>query len=318
MKCRFGFILVFCCFTLFCSAQPDSCKVIITTPGYTNIYRYSLDEFSAQMASDFKKEGVTVSLQPENDSTSLLTLNISRKDYLFRISLSDKEYEGIIISLNECFTKISVNGCIVKAQSGVLMINLAYQAAKIGLSGFEFMGGIPGAIGGGIYMNAGAYKYDIASVVKSVTLLNEKHQVVTYTKEQMEFSYRHSICQDNRQLVVLEAEFELTSKDPNEIKAVLDKRKERRMATQPWNMPSAGSVFRNPEQKAAWQYIDECGLRGYEIGGAQVSPKHSNFIVNNGYASAKDIYDLIMLVQDKVYEKFNVRLKREVELVNWE
>ena len=231
---------------------------------------------------------------------------------------SDKEYEGIIISLNECFTKISVNGCIVKAQSGVLMINLAYQAAKIGLSGFEFMGGIPGAIGGGIYMNAGAYKYDIASVVKSVTLLNEKHQVVTYTKEQMEFSYRHSICQDNRQLVVLEAEFELTSKDPNEIKAVLDKRKERRMATQPWNMPSAGSVFRNPEQKAAWQYIDECGLRGYEIGGAQVSPKHSNFIVNNGYASAKDIYDLIMLVQDKVYEKFNVRLKREVELVNWE
>lgn len=231
---------------------------------------------------------------------------------------SDKEYEGIIISLNECFTKISVNGCIIKAQSGVLMINLAYQAAKIGLSGFEFMGGIPGAIGGGIYMNAGAYKYDIASVVKSVTLLNEKHQVVTYTKEQMEFSYRHSICQDNQQLVILEAEFELTAKDPSEIKAVLDKRKERRMATQPWNMPSAGSVFRNPEQKAAWQYIDECGLRGYEIGGAQVSPKHSNFIVNNGYASAKDIYDLIMLVQDKVYEKFNVRLKREVELVNWE
>lgn len=86
MKCSFGFILVFCCFTLFCSAQPDSCKVIITTPGYTNIYRYSLDEFSAQMASDFKKEGVTVSLQPENDSTSLLTLNISRKDYLFRIT----------------------------------------------------------------------------------------------------------------------------------------------------------------------------------------------------------------------------------------
>lgn len=231
---------------------------------------------------------------------------------------SDKEYEGIIISLNECFTKISVNGCIIKAQAGVLMINLAYQAAKIGLSGFEFMGGIPGAIGGGIYMNAGAYKYDIASVVKSVTLLNEKHQVVTYTKEQMEFSYRHSICQDKRQLIILEAEFELMAKDPSEIKAVLDKRKERRMTTQPWNMPSAGSVFRNPEQKAAWQYIDECGLRGYEIGGAQVSPKHSNFIVNNGYASAKDIYDLIMLVQDKVYEKFNVRLKREVELVNWE
>lgn len=231
---------------------------------------------------------------------------------------SDREYDGVIISLNECFDKISVNGSIIKAQAGVSMIKLSYQAAKYGLSGFEFMGGIPGSIGGGIYMNAGAYKYDIASVVKSVTLLNEKHEVVTYSNEQMQFSYRHSICQDNRKLIVLEVEFELNAKSPEEIKQVLDKRKEKRMATQPWNMPSAGSVFRNPKEQAAWQYIDDCGLRGYEIGGAQVSPKHSNFIVNNGYASAKDIYDLIMLVQKKVYDKFGVQLKREVGLINWE
>lgn len=219
---------------------------------------------------------------------------------------SDREYEGLIISLNECFNEIKVNGSTMIAQAGVPMISLSYQAAKIGLSGFEFMGGIPGSIGGGIYMNAGAYKYDLASVVKTVTLLNEKHEVVTFNNEQMDFSYRHSICQDNRKLIVLEVTFELTAKSPDEIKAVLDKRKERRMSSQPWNMPSAGSVFRNPQDKPAWQYIDECGLRGYEIGGAQVSPKHSNFIVNNGYASAKDIYDLIMLVQEKVNEKFGV------------
>ncbi|MFR4947269.1 UDP-N-acetylmuramate dehydrogenase [Thomasclavelia spiroformis] len=231
---------------------------------------------------------------------------------------SDKEYEGVIISLVECFTEVKINGSLIKAQAGVSMISLAYQAAKIGLSGFEFMGGIPGSIGGGIFMNAGAYKYDIASVVKSVTLLNEKCEVVKYSKEQMEFGYRHSICQDRHKLIILEAEFELSAKETNEIKAVLDKRKERRMSSQPWNMPSAGSVFRNPENKSAWQYIDECGLRGYEIGGAQVSPKHSNFIVNNGYASAKDIYDLIMLVQEKVYDKFGVKLKCEVDLVNWE
>lgn len=231
---------------------------------------------------------------------------------------SDREYDGIIISLNECFDQVRVNGSTIVAQAGVSMISLAYQAAKIGLSGFEFMGGIPGTIGGGIYMNAGAYKYDLASVVKAVKLLNENHEVVTYSKDEMEFAYRHSVCQDNKKLIVLEVEFELASKSPDEIKAVLDKRKERRMSTQPWNLPSAGSVFRNPDQKAAWQYIDECGLRGYEIGGAQVSPKHSNFIVNNGYASAKDIYDLIMLVQERVYEKFNVKLKREVGLVNWE
>lgn len=231
---------------------------------------------------------------------------------------SDREYEGLIISLNEYFNEIKVNGSTMIAQAGVPMISLSYQAAKIGLSGFEFMGGIPGSIGGGIYMNAGAYKYDLASVVKTVTLLNEKHEVVTFNNEQMDFSYRHSICQDNRKLIVLEVTFELTAKSPDEIKAVLDKRKERRMSSQPWNMPSAGSVFRNPQNKPAWQYIDECGLRGYEIGGAQVSPKHSNFIVNNGYASAKDIYDLIMLVQEKVNEKFGVKLRREVGLINWE
>ena len=231
---------------------------------------------------------------------------------------SDREYEGLIISLNECFNEIKVNGSTMIAQAGVPMISLSYQAAKIGLSGFEFMGGIHGSIGGGIYMNAGAYKYDLASVVKTVTLLNEKHEVVTFNNEQMDFSYRHSICQDNRKLIVLEVTFELTAKSPDEIKAVLDKRKERRMSSQPWNMPSAGSVFRNPQDKPAWQYIDECGLRGYEIGGAQVSPKHSNFIVNNGYASAKDIYDLIMLVQEKVNEKFGVKLRREVGLINWE
>ena len=231
---------------------------------------------------------------------------------------SDREYEGLIISLNECFNEIKVNGSTMIAQAGVPMISLSYQAAKIGLSGFEFMGGIPGSIGGGIYMNAGAYKYDLASVVKTVALLNEKHEVVTFNNEQMDFSYRHSICQDNRKLIVLEVTFELTAKSPDEIKAVLDKRKERRMSSQPWNMPSAGSVFRNPQDKPAWQYIDECGLRGYEIGGAQVSPKHSNFIVNNGYASAKDIYDLIMLVQEKVNEKFGVKLRREVGLINWE
>lgn len=231
---------------------------------------------------------------------------------------SDREYEGLIISLNECFNEIKVNGSTMIAQAGVPMISLSYQAAKIGLSGFEFMGGIPGSIGGGIYMNAGAYKYDLASVVKTVTLLNEKHEVVTFNNEQMDFSYRHSICQDNRKLIVLEVTFELTAKSPDEIKAVLDKRKERRMSSQPWNIPSAGSVFRNPQDKPAWQYIDECGLRGYEIGGAQVSPKHSNFIVNNGYASAKDIYDLIMLVQEKVNEKFGVKLRREVGLINWE
>ena len=193
---------------------------------------------------------------------------------------SDKSFEGIIISL-ENMNHYSINGSEVVAQSGVAMIKLAYDCAKVGLSGFEFMGGIPGNIGGGIFMNAGAYKSCLSEVVKSVKVLNENLRVVTLTKEEMEFSYR-------------------------------------RMSSQPWNKPSAGSVFRNPEGNAAWKLIDDAKLRGYEIGGAQVSPKHSNFIVNNGYASAKDIYDLIFYVQKTVQEQSGVLLKPEVRFINWE
>ena len=230
---------------------------------------------------------------------------------------SDKSFEGIIISLED-MNQYHVNGSEVIAQSGVTMIKLAYDCAKIGLSGFEFMGGIPGNIGGGIFMNAGAYKSCLSEVVKSVKILDENLKVVELSKEEMAFSYRHSIIQDHPKWIVLEATFELENKSVEEINETLDKRKERRMSTQPWNKPSAGSVFRNPEGGAAWKFIDDAGLRGYEIGGAQVSPKHSNFIVNNGYASAKDIYDLIFYVQKAVQEKFDIILKPEVRFINWE
>ena len=230
---------------------------------------------------------------------------------------SDKSFDGIIISL-ENMNQYHVNGSEVTAQCGVTMIKLAYDCAKIGLSGFEFMGGIPGNIGGGIFMNAGAYKSCLSEVVKSVKVLDERLKVVELSKDEMEFSYRHSIIQDHPKWIVLEATFELENKSVEEINETLDKRKERRMSTQPWNKPSAGSVFRNPEGSSAWKYINDAGLRGYEIGGAQVSPKHSNFIVNNGYASAKDIYDLIFYVQKTVQDQFGVLLKPEVRFINWE
>lgn len=229
---------------------------------------------------------------------------------------SDKSFDGIVISL-ENFNQYKINGNIVTAQCGVSMIKLAYDCAKVGLSGFEFMGGIPGNIGGGIFMNAGAYKSNLSEVVKTVTILDERFKLVKLTKEEMHFGYRHSIIQEHKKWIVIEAQFELKTKTVKEVNELLDKRKERRMSTQPWNQPSAGSVFRNPETGPAWKYIDDAGLRGYEIGGAQVSPKHSNFIVNNGYASAKDIYDLIFYVQKEVYDQFQVILKPEVRFINW-
>lgn len=230
---------------------------------------------------------------------------------------SDKSFQGMIISLEQ-FNQYKINGNTVTAQCGVAMIKLAYDCAKAGLSGFEFMGGIPGNIGGGVFMNAGAYNSNIAEVLESVTVLNENLELMTLSKEEMAFGYRHSIIQEHKKWIVIEASFVLTTKTVAEVKDLLDRRKERRMASQPWNQPSAGSVFRNPEGMAAWKLIDDAGLRGYEIGGAQVSPKHSNFIVNNGYASAKDIYDLIFYVQKQVNEKFSVLLKPEVRFINWE
>ena len=231
---------------------------------------------------------------------------------------SDKEYEGVIFSLSQGLNHVHINGLEIRAGAGVSMIYLAYEAAKTGLSGFEFMGGIPGTIGGGVYMNAGAYKYCMADVFTSAVVLNDEGELVTLSKEEMQFSYRKSILQEHKDWVLVEATSTMAPRDPQEIMQVLDKRKEKRMSTQPWNFASAGSIFRNPEEKPAWKYIDECGLRGYEIGGAQVSPKHSNFIVNNGYASAKDILDLILLVEKTVFDRFRVELEKEVILVNWE
>lgn len=230
---------------------------------------------------------------------------------------SDKSFQGIIISLEQ-FNQYKINGNQVTAQCGVAMIKLAYDCAKVGLSGFEFMGGIPGNIGGGVFMNAGAYNSNIAEVLESVTILNENLELVTLSKEDMNFGYRHSIIQEHKKWIVIEASFVLKTKTVAEVKDLLDRRKERRMASQPWNQPSAGSVFRNPEGMSAWKLIDDAGLRGYEIGGAQVSPKHSNFIVNNGYASAKDIYDLIFYVQKQVNDQFSVLLQPEVRFINWE
>lgn len=234
------------------------------------------------------------------------------------ILFSDKEYDGVIFSLSRGLNKVHFNGLNIRAQAGVSMIYLAYEAAKVGLSGFEFMGGIPGTIGGGIYMNAGAYKYCMADVFTSACVLNEQGEIITLSKEEMVFDYRKSILQEHKDWILVEATFTMTPRNPQEIMKVLDKRKEKRMSTQPWNFASAGSIFRNPDEKPAWQYIDECDLRGYEIGGAQVSPKHSNFIVNNGYASARDILELILLVEKTVFDRFRVELKKEVILVNWE
>ncbi len=233
------------------------------------------------------------------------------------ILFSDKEFDGIIISLNKYFDRIEVDNQTITAQAGASVIKMASVAANHGLSGLEFISGIPASVGGVVYMNAGAYLSEVAAVLSEVTLLNSVGEVVTYTNSEMKFSYRYSILQEHSDWIVLEVKFELTVGNKEEIKELMRNRKTKRMATQPWDRPSAGSVFRNPETKAAWKYIDDCDLRGFSIGHAKVSTKHSNFIINTGYASAQDIKNLIEHIQKLVYERYQVELHTEVRFMNW-
>ena len=233
------------------------------------------------------------------------------------VLFSDREFDGFILSLNEYFKNIEVIDHKIKAQAGASVIKMANVAANHHLSGMEFISGIPGNVGGVIYMNAGAYLSEVSHILEEVMILNSDGDIETLNKSELELSYRHSIFQNHPDWVILEATFSLNQGDKEEIKTLMKNRKNKRMATQPWDRPSAGSVFRNPDSQPAWRYIDECGLRGYTIGHAKVSTKHSNFIINTGYASAQDIKSLIEYVQAQVQERFGIELHTEVRFMNW-
>lgn len=234
------------------------------------------------------------------------------------ILFGDSFYEGAVINLDSTINEyyFEPDGTVI-AEAGCSLINLSVQAMKHGLSGLEFASGIPGSVGGALYMNAGAYKSDMAAIVKEVNVL--KDGTTTWMKkEEMEFSYRHSILQEHKDWTVLAAKFQLQPGDMEEISNLMDSRRQRRMDSQPLDYPSAGSVFRNPEEMPAWKVIDDLGLRGHQIGGAQISEKHSNFIVTvSEDAKAQDVHDLIQLVKTKAKETFDIDMHTEVEYINW-
>ena len=230
---------------------------------------------------------------------------------------SDDPYDGVIIKLNHYFNQIYYDvDNVVEVQAGNSIVSLAFEVMREGLSGLEFASGIPGTVGGCIYMNAGAYKNSMSDIVESVQVLKDR-EIVWLSNEECEFGYRKSIFQDHNDWVILAARLKLTEGDEGEIKELMQKRQARRFETQPLNMPSCGSVFRNGEEHFAWEYVDMIGYRGKKLGGAMVSEKHSNFIVNSGNAKASDVYNLICEIQDKVRDQFGVELTTEVEKFNW-
>ena len=225
--------------------------------------------------------------------------------------VSDKGYCGVILDMSKYLSEVRVEGNLIYAQAGASLPQVAVVAANHGLSGLEFAAGIPGTIGGGVVMNAGAYDGEMKQIVKSVTVINQCGEEMVLDNATMEFGYRTSIIK-NRPFIVQEVVLSLCPGDKEEIAKKGAEFNQRRREKQPLEYPSAGSTFKRPEGYFAGKLIMDAGLRGYRIGGAQVSEKHCGFVINVGNATAADIYDLMDEVSEKVKEQFGVVLEPEV------
>jgi len=229
--------------------------------------------------------------------------------------VSDQGIEGVVIRLGEGLDHLEVEKHKVRVGSGYPLIKLSTLLSRQGLAGLEFASGIPGSVGGAVYMNAGAHKSDISSVLSKALILFEDGTIDWLTNKELEFSYRASVLQTKRPGIVLEAVFQLQAGKREEIVRSMQNNKDYRRETQPWNHPCAGSVFRNPIPHFAGDLVEKAGLRGYRIGGAQISEMHGNFIVNTGGASAQDVLSLIELIKHTIKDKFDVDMHTEVEII---
>ncbi|MBB6729646.1 UDP-N-acetylmuramate dehydrogenase [Cohnella zeiphila] len=228
--------------------------------------------------------------------------------------VSDKGIRGAVLKLGRGFDEVRFEDGLAKAGASYSFIKLSVMAGKQGLTGLEFAGGIPGSVGGAVYMNAGAHGSDVSRILKSADIVWEDGTFGTYGKEEMAFGYRHSVLQERRG-VVTGATFELRPGDRKEIAAAMASYKDRRLRTQPLQMACAGSVFRNPPNDHAARLIEAAGLKGACEGGAEISRMHANFIVNHGGAKAEDVLTLMRRAQSTVEDRFGIRLVPEVLLM---
>ena len=226
----------------------------------------------------------------------------------------DEGLAGLVICLKDCLSGMEpLDENRIRVAAGVTMTRAAVFAANLGLSGMEFAHGIPGTVGGGVYMNAGAYGGEICDICESVDVMDMDGNLRTFSAEEMKFSYRHSVLEEQPGIVT-GAVFQLIPKDPEEIKAKMKELQGKRSASQPLGLPSAGSAFKRPVGGYAAALIDEAGLKGYTVGGAAISTKHAGFAVNVGGATAQDVRALLKQVSDIVFERSGIRLEPEVRI----
>ena len=228
--------------------------------------------------------------------------------------VSDAGYRGVIVQIYKEMNEVKVEGDLVKAQAGALLSGIAAKALGAELSGFEFASGIPGTIGGACVMNAGAYGGEMKDVLESVTVLTGEGKIIELGRNELELGYRTSVIA-KKGYIVLGAALKLERGDGEKSKTYMDELKEKRVTKQPLEYPSAGSTFKRPEGYFAGKLIQDAGLRGFQVGGAQVSEKHCGFVINRDHATSADICNLMNQVSEIVFEKFGVRLEAEVKKI---
>ena len=228
--------------------------------------------------------------------------------------VSDHGYRGVIIQIYKSMSEVSVKGELMTAQAGALLSAIAAKAAEESLTGFEFASGIPGTIGGAAVMNAGAYGGEMKDVLEQVTVLTKEGELLTLPREELEMGYRTSRVARN-QYIVLEAVIRLTHGEQKQIRETMNELKEKRTTKQPLEYPSAGSTFKRPEGYFAGKLIEDAGLRGFQVGGAQVSEKHCGFVINKDNATAAEVRELIRQVSERVKANSGVTLEPEVKML---
>ena len=235
------------------------------------------------------------------------------------IVLNDKEIDGVVIKFSKLNgIEVYPEEDTIYAEAGAMLPKVVIDSVNNGLCGLEFAAGIPGTVGGAVYGNAGAYNACIMDYVKSVTVLDQNNEIVTLENDDIFYEYRNTMFKQTKKYIILGAKLYLREGSKEESESIMADRKKRRVESQPLEFPNAGSVFRNPEGDFAGRLIEECELKGYRIGGAEVSTKHANFIINKENATGKDVHDLILHVHDTVKEKTGVDLLIEQEFVDWE
>ena len=263
-----------------------------------------------------------IMLLPKTKSEVLYALDFAKKNSLesvvigkgSNILFGDRGFGGAIIKISGALCDIKITGEEITAGCGISLFSLANKAAESSLGGLEFASGIPGTLGGGIYMNAGAYGGELKACVKNVEIITQKGEIKTLTGEEMQFGYRTSVLAQKGGIAV-SAVLKLHTGEKEQIRAKMRELNSRRAEKQPLEYPSAGSTFKRPQNNFAGALIEQCGLKGFTIGGAQVSEKHAGFVINKGGATSRDILGVINHVKETVYSKTGIMLVPEVKMI---